>query len=237
MILNKETLPRMIDISCVRADVAMPELEEMVQLAKDYRFVCAFSMPCFTDWLAERLRGQNATKVGAAVGFPSGADSTEIKVACAKQQRAQGCTEFDMVMNVGALKSGLYGMVSDDIKSVREVVGEYPLKTILEVAYLTDYELQKASELAVAAGATFIKTGTGWAPRPTLVKHIGLIRQTIGDAAYIKAAGGVRDMETVVAMINEGCSRFGIGIKSIKNILAELAVHDFVCNDVKRFEA
>ena len=126
-----------------------------------------------------------------------------------------------MVINVGAMKSGMYDLVFEDIKAVVDIAGKTPVKSILEVAYLTDYEIQKASELAVKAGVTFVKTGTGWSNKPSTVEHIRLIKQTVGDAAKIKAAGGVRDMETIEAMINAGCSRFGLGINTILSITKE----------------
>lgn len=235
MILNKELLPRMIDISCVRADNTMEELETMVRLAKEYQFICCFSMPCFTPWLVDELKDAEKTLVGACVGFPSGAQSTASKILDVQEQKALGCKEFDMVINVGALKSGLYDVVENDIKAVADAVGDkYPLKTILEVALLTDDEIKRASEIAVKAGATFVKTGTGWAGKPTTSEHIRLIKSVVGDDAYVKAAGGIRTLNDIVSCINEGCSRFGIGIKSIINILEELGDGSVACADVKR---
>ncbi len=233
MMINRKTLPRMIDISCVRTDNTIEELEGMVELARKDRFICCFSMPCFTPWLTEKLRNEEDILVGAAVGFPSGAVSTGAKLLDVKEQKELGCREFDMVINVGALKSGLYGMVENDIKAVVEAADGFPVKTILEVSLLSDDELKKAAELAVRAGATFVKTGTGWMSQPTQVRHIRLLKSVVGDDAYIKAAGGVRTVDDIVGMINAGCSRFGIGIKSIRNIMQELGSRDIECNDVK----
>lgn len=233
MILNKDTLPRMIDISCVKTNNTMEELENMVRLAKEKQFICCFSMPCFTSWLTEALREEERVLVGASVGFPSGAASTASKVLDVKEQKAYGCREFDMVINVGALKSGLYDAVEDDIKEVVAAADGFPVKTILEVALLSDDEIKRASEIAVRAGATFVKTGTGWADKPTTVEHIRLIRSVVGDSAYIKAAGGVRTLRDIVELINEGCSRFGIGLHSVMNIMEELGDQDVTCKDVK----
>lgn len=233
MVLNKKTLPRMIDISCVKTDNTMEELEAMVRLAKERNFICCFSMPCFTPWLTQQLRDEKDILVGAPIGFPSGAVSTAAKLLDVKEQKELGCREFDMVINVGALKSGMYDVVENDIKAVVEAAAEFPVKTILEVALLTDDEIKRASEIAVKAGTTFVKTGTGWAGKPTTVEHIQLIKSVVGNDAYIKAAGGVRTLDDVVSMINAGCSRFGIGMKSIMKILDELGDRNVECNDVK----
>lgn len=125
-----------------------------------------------------------------------------------------------MVINVGALKSGAYDRVRDDIKAVVGVCN-VPVKSILEVAYLTEDEIRIASRLAVEAGVSFVKTGTGWAGKPTTVETIRIIKSEIGDAARIKAAGGVRELSTLLEMVEAGCSRFGIGLNSAIKILEQ----------------
>lgn len=215
-------LPRMIDLSCVRTDITTKELNEMVNLAKKYRFICCFAMPSFTPWLAEQIRDEKDILLGGTIGYPSGADLTSTKLSAERELLAMGCDEIDMVINVSALKSGMYDYVKEEIAAVVKTAEGKPVKSILEVPYLTDYEIQKASELAVSAGVTFVKTGTGWAPKPTTVEHIKLIKATIGDAAYIKAAGGVKNLQMIQEMVDAGCTRFGIGVKSVKSILQEL---------------
>ena len=134
-----------------------------------------------------------------------------------------GVDELDMVINIGAAKSGRFDLVEQDIRAVVETAeGRYPVKSILEIAYLTDDEICRASEAAVRAGVTYVKTGTGWANKPTTVDTIRLIRHAIGDSAKIKAAGGVRTLDTMLAMIDEGCDRFGIGLRSIISIMKEV---------------
>ncbi len=215
-------IPRLVDISAVRTDVTIEELDEIVAIAKLHRFVCAFAMPCFTKYLVEQFKDDDDIMVGGVVGFPSGADTTSVKVTTAKEMIAAGVDELDMVINVGALKSGKYDLVKEDIEAVVKAANGMPVKAILEIAYLTDEEIVKGSELAVEAGVAYVKTGTGWGNKPTTVDTIKLIKATIGDKAYIKAAGGVRDLDTLLAMIDAGCNRFGIGIKSIMSILAEV---------------
>ena len=213
-------IARMIDISAVRADSTLDEVRKVADAAKKYSFICAFALPCFTGELVQLLRDRNDIMVGGVSGFPSGADTTEIKVATAKQMLSLGVNEVDMVINIGALKSGRYDLVRDDIRAVVDACS-VPVKSILEVAYLTDDEIRIASRLAVEAGVAFVKTGTGWANKPTTVETIKLIKSEIGDSAKIKAAGGVRDLSTLLAMVREGCSRFGIGLNSAIKIIQE----------------
>lgn len=220
MDLNK--VARMIDISAVKTDAALCEIDRVAQMAKHFNFICAFAMPCFTQYLVEQLRDRSDIMVGGVVGFPSGADTTSIKIATAKEMMKAGVNELDMVINVGALKSGKYDLVYDDIKAVVDTADGMPVKSILEIAYLTDDEIKRAAEIAVKAGVTYVKTGTGWAGKPTTVETVKLIKSTIGDSALIKAAGGVRTLDTLIEMAENGCSRFGIGINSSVAIMKEV---------------
>ena len=215
-------IARSVDVSAVRTDVTMEELKSVIQACKRYRFVCAFAMPCYTELLIKGLAGEPDIAVGGVVGFPSGADTTSIKVQTAREMLALGCEELDMVVNVGALKSGLRQWVVDDIRAVVDEAGEVPVKSILETACLTDDEIALGAELAVSAGVRFVKTGTGWANKPTKVETIRLIKKTIGDSALIKAAGGVHTLDTILAMMDAGCSRFGVSLRSIWTIMREV---------------
>ncbi len=218
--LSPYDIARRIDISAVRADATLDEVLKVAEAAKAYGFICAFAMPCFTGELVRLLKDRPDIMVGGVAGFPSGADTTEIKVATAKQMLSLGVNEIDMVINVGALKSGRYDLVKNDIRAIVDVCG-VPVKSILEIAYLTDDEIRRASRLAVEAGVTYVKTGTGWASKPTTVETIKIIKKEIGDTALIKAAGGVRDLATLMEMIREGCDRFGIGLNSAIKIMEE----------------
>ena len=223
--MDLKTLPRLIDISCVKADSTLQEMKKMVALAKKYKFICCFAMPYYSAWLIDQLKDAPDTIVGATVGFPHGNELTDIKVMSAKWQKQLGCSEIDMVQNITALKNGDYDAVGADIAAVKAAIGDTSLKVILETSYLTDDEICRASEIAVRNGAAFVKTGTGWGSKPTTVGQIKLIRSTIGDSARIKAAGGVRNLETVLAMIDAGCSRFGIGVNSSVSILREAGLY------------
>ena len=215
------TLPRLIDISAVRTDVTMEEIENIISIAKQFRFICVFAMPSYTPVLIEALKDDVDINVGGVVGFPSGADTTSVKVAQAKELIAMGCNELDMVINVGALKSGDYDYVKADIKAIVDIAGDIPVKSILEISYLSDDEIARGSVLAVEAGVTYVKTGTGWGTKPTTSDTIKIIKTAIGDRALIKAAGGARTLDSVLDMMEEGCTRFGIGLTSAINILGE----------------
>ncbi len=217
-----KSICRMIDVSAVKTDCSIDEIDEVIEVVKTYHCVCASPMPWATRYTIEHLRGADCVVTGV-VSFPAGAEDTFIKVATAKDMISLGCREIDMVINVGALKSGYYDYVEHDIHAVVDAAGDIPVKTIIEHGLLTTDEIKRASEIGVKAGATYIKTGTGWiVDKPTTVETIRLIHETIGDAAMIKAAGGVRDLDTVLAMIDEGCSRFGLGVRSCRGILDEV---------------
>ena len=213
-------IPKRIDISAVRANVTLAEVEQLAIVAKEFGFVCAFTMPCFTQALFARLAGSSVL-VGGVAGFPSGADCTQEKVSCAMRERDMGCDEIDMVINIGALLSGDEQRVRDDIRAVVEAVYPVPVKSILEVAYLSNRQIERGCELAVEAGVTFVKSGTGWASAPTTLEHIQLMKRTVGERARIKAAGGVRTLACLEEMADAGCDRFGISVPSALSILKE----------------
>jgi deoxyribose-phosphate aldolase len=144
-------------------------------------------------------------------------------VAEAREQVALGAAELDMVINVGMLRSGRDEYVENDIRAVVAAGGGTPVKVILEAHYLTDDQIVRGSRLAVRAGAAFVKTGTGWAPSGATLDNVRLIKSAVGDRAKIKAAGGVRSLETVVEMIRLGVSRFGVGLESGRKILEQCA--------------
>jgi deoxyribose-phosphate aldolase len=127
--------------------------------------------------------------------------------------------ELDMVINVGMLRSGRDRYVEDDIRGVVAAAQGTPVKVILEAHYLTDEEIVRGSRMAVRAGAAFVKTGTGWAPTGATLHNVALIKSAVGEAAQVKAAGGVRDLPTVVEMIRLGVTRFGVSANSGQAIL------------------
>ena len=222
MALSKNEIARMIDLSCVQAQSSITEISEMVELAKQTNCICCFAMPAYTKQLVEMLADYPEIKVGGVVGFPSGGVTTDIKVAEAKQLVEFGVDELDMVLNLGKLRAGDFDFVARDIAAVKKVAGQIPLKVILECHWLNDEEIVKACEICVQAGAAYVKTSTGWAPTGATEQNISLMKKTVGDLAKVKAAGGVRTLETLEKLHALGAVRFGLSAKSAAGIFAEL---------------
>jgi len=147
--------------------------------------------------------------VDVVVGFPLGAATSKVKAIEAQDAIANGATEIDMVINIGAIKSGNYELVLNDIKTVREATKGYILKTILETSLLTDKEIVKACELAKEGGADFVKTSTGFGSGGATIKDVRLMRKTVGPTIGIKAAGGIHTQEEAKQMIEAGATRIG----------------------------
>jgi deoxyribose-phosphate aldolase len=223
MKLDVRQLARMMDLSAVRTDVHIDEVRELAEVCRRYGCICAFVMPCYMQELKLLLTDASETGIGGVVGFPSGAQSTASKIVEVHEQRALGAVELDMVINVGMLRSGRNQYVEDDIRGVVAAAQETPVKVILETHYLTDEEIVRGSRLAVRAGAAFVKTGTGWAPTGATLHNVALIKSAVGEAAQVKAAGGVRDLQTVVEMIRLGVTRFGVSSNSGQAILGACA--------------
>ncbi|MFR9621035.1 MAG: deoxyribose-phosphate aldolase [Rikenellaceae bacterium] len=220
--LTAEQIARMVDISAVKCESSVSEINAIIDGAVKHNFICVFALPSFTPMVIEKLRPYPENKVGGIVGFPSGGETTAAKVFQAKELVAMGCDEVDMVLNVGKLKSGLIDEVLEDIKAVREAAKGVLFKVIMEVVLLSDEEIKIASKLIRDAGADFVKTGTGWAGKTTM-HHIKLIKESVGDTIKLKVAGGVRDLDTLLEMYEAGVSRFGIGHASALKIMEDAA--------------
>lgn len=219
--MKSTEIARLIDISTVRADSTIEEINTIIESAKTHRFICVFVLPSMIDAIQEPLSLLPDVGIGGVVGFPSGGDTTESKVFQAHEMKAKNCNEIDMVLNVGKLKSGLLDDVKNDILRVKSVVFPTPLKVIMEVALLSDEEIVTASKIIQECGVAFIKTGTGWNGSTTL-HHIKLIKDTVGDTIPLKVAGGVRSLDTLLEMYEMGVTRFGIGYSAVEQIMKEI---------------
>lgn len=223
MILTVNGLARMMDVSCVRTDVTIDEVHRLADLVKRYNCACAFVLPCYVPELKSRLADSPDVGIGTVVGFPAGANGTNIKAAEARELCAQGADELDMVMNVGMLLSGREDYVENDMRAVVDAAAGLPVKVILETHYLTDDHIVTACNLAVRAGVSYVKTATGWPATGATLHNVALMKKTVGGAAKVKASGGVRDLDTVRGMVRIGVSRFGVGMQSAEALLTELA--------------
>jgi len=223
MSFTVQELARMTDLTAVRAEDDESVVRALAASARKYRPICVCVLPGHTPLLRDLLAGEPDIHIVGAVGFPSGGHTTAVKVAEVRELLAMGCSELDMVINIGWLRSGVYQRVLGDIRAVVEAAGGAPVKVILECHYLSEDNIRAGCELCIQAGAAFVKTSTGWAPTGATLENVALIKSCVGDAIAIKAAGGIRDLETVAAMYRLGVRRFGIGLSSAIKIFEDAA--------------
>ncbi|GAF07594.1 deoxyribose-phosphate aldolase [Paenibacillus pini JCM 16418] len=186
------SLARMIDHTLLRADATEAEVKKLTEEAKTYEFASVCVNPTWVKFSAEQLKG-TTVKVCTVIGFPLGASTSAVKAFEAQDAIANGATEVDMVINIGALKDKNDRVVEQDIKAVVEAAkGKALVKVIIETCLLTDEEKERACRLSVQAGADFVKTSTGFSTGGATPEDIRLMRQTVGPDIGVKASGGVR---------------------------------------------
>ena len=200
----------MIDHTLLKPDATQPEIETLCREAAQYAFASVCVNPTWVATCARLLQGSRVT-VCSVVGFPLGATTADTKHFETRRAIFDGAREIDMVMNVGALKSGDLRLVERDMEAVTGPCRESGAasKVIIEAALLTDEEKITACTLAKAAGADFVKTSTGFGPGGATAHDVALMRRVVGDEMGVKAAGGVRDLEGVKAMVAAGATRIG----------------------------
>lgn len=203
-------IARYIDHTLLKPEATRTEIEKLCDEARSYQFASVCVNPTWVREAAVRLLG-STVKVCTVVGFPLGATLPDVKAYETRRAIFDGATEIDMVINVGALKSGDDELVRRDIAAVVESAHEACaiVKVILETALLTDEEKIRASRLAREAGADFVKTSTGFSRGGATVADIELMRKTVGAALGVKAAGGVKDLTGAREMIAAGATRIG----------------------------
>jgi deoxyribose-phosphate aldolase len=221
MLLTASAIARMIDLSCVRSTSNKADIEAMAKAACHHGFGQVSVLQCFIPYTRELLTGHPEIHVVGNVSFPSGSDSTSLKVAQATEMIAAGCDELDVVMNIGLLRSGDLAGVERDLQAVMDTARPLPVKVIIEIMVLTPQEVEQACGICLRAGAAFVKTGTGWANRGTTLEDVSRIKVIVGDRIQIKASGGIRDLDTLVNMYRAGASRFGVNLNSGLSIMEE----------------
>ncbi len=211
-------LARYIDHTLLRPDASADEIDRLCAEAKEHRFAAVCINPTWVRRAAENLRGTDVA-VASVIGFPFGASTSEVKALEARRAIRDGAREIDMVINIGALKSGLLDLVREDIARVSDACREAGAanKVIIETALLTDEEKVVACRLAQQAKADFVKTSTGYAKGGATVFDVALMRETVGPKMGVKAAGGIRTAEDVQDMIAAGATRIGAsaGVKIV----------------------
>ncbi|MFH1524419.1 MAG: deoxyribose-phosphate aldolase [Chloroflexota bacterium] len=221
MLLTAKEIAKTIDLSCVRTISNKDDIEKMVRAARKYGFGQVSVLQCFIPYTKQLLKDRPDIHVVGNVSFPSGSDSTSLKVTQAKEMLTAGCDEIDMVMNIGNLRSNEWTEVEADVRAVIDAVHPVPVKVIIEIMYLTVQEIELACGICVRTGAAFVKTGTGWANRATTIEDVRLVKSFVGDGIGIKASGGIRDLDILVKMYKAGARRFGVNLKSGIKIVEE----------------
>ena len=201
---------KLFDHTILKPDASSADVDRICKEALEHNFASVCVNQYRTKQVANALAGSDV-KVCTVVGFPLGAVSPQVKAFETELAIKDGAEEIDMVINVGALKDKDYDTVRYDIKAVRDVceTGAITLKVIIETCLLNDEEKKIVCKLALEAGADFVKTSTGFSTGGATTADVALMREAVGDKAYVKASGGIRNKETAMAMVEAGADRLG----------------------------
>lgn len=206
--LTRGNLAQKIDHTLLKAEATSEQIQKLCAEALEMNFYSVCLQPCHIP-LAKSLLAGASVKICTVVGFPLGANSPSVKAFEAQEALRLGADEFDMVLNIGALKDKNRALVESDIKGVVQAVPGKIVKVILETCLLTPDEIVEACELAKNARAHFVKTSTGFSTGGATLEIVRLMRRTVGVGMGVKASGGIRDYETLVKMIEAGANRIG----------------------------
>lgn len=203
-------LNKYFDHTLLKADASTAQIDALCKEALEYDFYSVCVNSCNVAQCSEQLKGSDV-KIAAVVGFPLGACTTATKVFETEEACKDGASEIDMVINIGALKEGGEDYVLKDIKEVVKAAAKYGsiVKVIIETCLLDDEEKRLACHLSESAGAAFVKTSTGFSTGGATADDVALMREVVGDRLQVKASGGIRDYDTVMAMIEAGADRIG----------------------------
>ncbi|MBO5437693.1 MAG: deoxyribose-phosphate aldolase [Thermoguttaceae bacterium] len=227
--LTMEDIGSMMDCSAVQAQSTLEDARNVILYADRYNTSGMFLlggnyeivMPEVKEMNARRAaEGKRCIKVGGTVGFPDGGHPTSVKVYEVERMMELGCDELDCVIQVGLAISGEWKRVEEDLAAIRRASEGIVLKTIIETPYLTPEQITTASKIAMNVGSDWVKTSTGWpSSKKTTVEDVILMKAAVGDNCGIKAAGGIRNIETLKAMYAEGARLFGLSWTSVKSIM------------------
>ncbi len=218
-------LARYIDHTLLKPDASAADIDKLCAEAAEHRFAAVCINPTWVRRAADNLRGTDVT-VASVIGFPFGAATSEVKAVEARRAIRDGAREIDMVINIGALKSGMVDAVREDIARVSDACHESGAvnKVIIETALLTDEEKVIACQLARQAKADMVKTSTGYASGGATVFDVALMREVVGPKMGVKAAGGIRTAEDMQEMIAAGATRIGASA-GVKIVTGEKGAH------------
>ena len=216
--ITKYELTRRIDHALLKANITYEEIMNGCRYAKDNNCVSVCVNTNRVKTASQLVQGSN-TVVGTVIGFPLGAHTTYIKVKETVEAYKNGAVEMDMVIDIGALKSGDYNFIKDEIMQVVKSVPSI-IKVIIETAYLTSEEIITISKIIEDAGAHYVKTSTGFAHEGATIKNIELIKKSISKNIKIKASGGISTLEFALKLLEAGCTR--IGTSKTEYILSQI---------------
>lgn len=206
--ITERALAATIDHAILKPELTRTDVDAELDIAAEWKVFSVCVRPSDIPHAVERLAGSGVA-VGTVIGFPHGTTSTAAKVAEVRQALADGASEFDMVINIGALRSGFDDAVAADIAAVVEAASGRVTKVILETALLDDEQIARGSRLTERGGADFVKTSTGFAGGGATVEHVRLMRDNVGEGVQVKASGGVRSYADALAMLDAGATRLG----------------------------
>lgn len=220
--MEREFIFSHIDHTYLKAFAKWEDIEKLCQEAIEYKTAAI----CIPQTYIKKVKEKYDDKINicTVIGFPLGYNSTQSKIVEAKQALEDGANEIDMVINICDVKNGDYKKVEDEIRQIKEAVGNHILKVIIETCYLTDDEKIEMCKAITNAKADYIKTSTGFGTGGAKIEDIRLFKKYIGENVKIKAAGGVKTEDDLIAFINEGCDR--IGTSSAINILNQKKVDE-----------
>ena len=199
---------KLIDHTLLKQDATPEQIIALCEEARKFDFMSVCVNPAYVPLAAECLKGSDV-KVCTVIGFPLGMNLTRTKVEEATLAIKEGADEIDMVINVGMLKAGHDQYVEEEIRELKAVAGQRVLKVIIETCLLTDEEKVSACVASKNAGADFVKTSTGFSTGGATVHDVALMRKTVGPEMGVKASGGVRTHEDLIAMVEAGANRIG----------------------------
>lgn len=202
-------LNKYIDHTLLKTDATKEQMDVLLEEAIEYDFMSVCVNPTWVEYASEKLKDSDVV-VCTVIGFPLGANTSAVKAYESSTAIDEGAKEIDMVINIGAAKSGNWDLVASDIKAVVDVADEDAIvKVIIETSLLTDEEKIKASQLAKEAGADFVKTSTGFSTGGATIEDVRIMREAVGPEMGVKASGGVSNREEALAMIEAGATRIG----------------------------
>lgn len=225
MAIKPRDMAKMLDHTNLNPTATVDDIKKLCAEAKEHEFASVCINPIYVP-LASKLLEKTSVKVCTVVGFPLGANTTEVKSYETRNAIKNGAQEIDMVMNIGAFKSGAYEIFKADIKAVVDatkkagVSSDIIVKVILETCFLNEKEILKACEIVKDAGADFVKTSTGFADYGARVEDVGIMRKKVGRDIGVKASGGIKNFEQALEMLDAGANRIGAS-SSVKIVTDE----------------